>query len=64
MMMMLVAHHEVMVVEDPVLLLHLLQLHQTWIQDGAVEGWKQFILEKSKGFTRAGAVRIDDSIRT
>jgi len=38
--------------------------HQTWIQDGAVEGWKQFILEKSKGFTRAGAVRIDDSIRT
>ena len=32
-------------------------------QDVASEGWKQFILEDSKGFTRAGAVRIDDSIR-
>ena len=32
-------------------------------QDAAIEGWKQFILEKSEGFTRAGAVRLDDSIR-
>jgi hypothetical protein len=32
-------------------------------QDAAAEGWKQFILEDSGGFTRAGAVRIDDSIR-
>ena len=33
-------------------------------QCNAIDGWKQFILEKSQGFTRAGAVRIDDSIRT
>jgi len=32
-------------------------------QDAAIEGWKQFILETSQGFTRAGAVRLDDSIR-
>ena len=32
-------------------------------QDAAIEGWKQFILDISKGFTRAGAVRLDDSIR-
>ena len=32
-------------------------------QDAATEGWKQFILQNAKGFTRAGAVRIDDSIR-
>jgi len=32
-------------------------------QDTAPDGWKQFILEDSEGFTRAGAVRIDDSIR-
>ena len=32
-------------------------------QDAAIEDWKQFILEKSEGFTRAGAVRLDDSIR-
>lgn len=32
-------------------------------QDAAGDGWKQFIPEKSEGFTRAGAVRIDDSIR-
>jgi len=33
-------------------------------QEAAIEGWKQFILEKSKGLTKAGMVRIDDSIRT
>ena len=32
-------------------------------QEAANEGWKQFILEKSEGFTKAGMVRIDDSIR-
>ena len=32
-------------------------------QDVAIEGWKQFILQSSRGFTRAGAVRLDDSIR-
>ena len=32
-------------------------------QDAATEGWKQFILQSGQGFTRAGAVRIDDSIR-
>ena len=33
-------------------------------QDAAAEGWKQFILESSIGFTKSGIVRIDDSIRT
>src|SRR5271165_7042947 len=33
-------------------------------QDAAVKGWKQFMLEKSEGFTRAGIIRLDDSIRT
>jgi hypothetical protein len=33
-------------------------------QDAAVEGWKQFMLEKSDGFTKAGIIRLDDSIRT
>lgn len=33
-------------------------------QDLAIEGWKQFLLEKSGGFTRTGLVRLDDSIRT
>ena len=32
-------------------------------QDAATEGWKQFIPQTSQGFTAAGAVRIDDSIR-
>jgi hypothetical protein len=32
-------------------------------QEAASEGWKQFIPVKSNGFTRSGAVRIDDSIR-
>lgn len=32
-------------------------------QDAAVEGWKQFIPDTSEGFSRAGAVRLDDSIR-
>jgi len=32
-------------------------------QSEAVDGWMQFILEKSRGFTRAGIIRIDDSIR-
>ena len=32
-------------------------------QDAAIEGWKQFIPITSRGFTRAGCVRIDDSIR-
>jgi hypothetical protein len=32
-------------------------------QDAAMEGWKQFIPDTSRGFTRAGAVRLDDSIR-
>ena len=33
-------------------------------QDSAVEGWKQFMIEESQGFTRAGIIRLDDSIRT
>jgi len=33
-------------------------------QDAATEGWKQFFLEMSNGFTRSGFVRLDDSIRT
>ena len=33
-------------------------------QDAAIDGWKQFLLEKSNGFTKAGLVRLDDSIRT
>jgi len=33
-------------------------------QSDGLEGWKQFILKKSHGFTRAGVIRIDDSIRT
>jgi hypothetical protein len=32
-------------------------------QDAAIDGWKQFIPDVSQGFTRAGAVRIDDGIR-
>ena len=32
--------------------------------EGADEVWRQFILDKSRGFTRAGASRIDESIRT
>ena len=34
-------------------------------QDNAVDGWKQFLLRKldSDSFTRAGIVRLDDSIR-
>ena len=32
-------------------------------QEAAAEGWKQFIPVKSDGFTRSGAVRLDDSIR-
>ena len=32
-------------------------------QEAASEGWKQFIPSKSDGFTRSGAVRLDDSIR-
>jgi len=32
-------------------------------QSEAADGWVQFILEKSLGFTRAGVIRIDDSIR-
>ena len=33
-------------------------------QDMAMDGWKQFMIEKSNGFTRAGVIRLDDSIRT
>ena len=33
-------------------------------QDAAIDGWKQFILENAWGFTKAGIVRLDDSIRT
>ncbi len=34
-------------------------------QDAGVDGaWSTFILDNSKGFTRAGMVRIDESIRT
>jgi len=33
-------------------------------QCDTLEGWKQFILKKSRGFTRSGVVRLDDSIRT
>lgn len=33
-------------------------------QEAALEGWKQFILENAWGFTKAGIVRLDDSIRT
>lgn len=32
-------------------------------QDAALDGWKQFIPETTSRFTRAGAVRVDDSIR-
>jgi hypothetical protein len=32
-------------------------------QEAASDGWKQFIPGKTEGFTRSGAVRIDDSIR-
>jgi len=32
-------------------------------QDTAIDGWQQFIPEKSEGFTKAGVVRLDDSIR-
>ena len=32
-------------------------------QREAADGWVQFILEKSLGFTRAGVIRIDDSIK-
>ena len=31
-------------------------------QDLALEGWKQFMIEESQGFTRAGIIRQDDSI--
>jgi hypothetical protein len=33
-------------------------------QDDATNGWKIFLLQKSDHFTRAGLVRLDDSIRT
>ena len=33
-----------------------------WQKD-AIDGWKHFLLEKSEKFTRAGFIRIDDSIR-
>ena len=33
-------------------------------QDLAMEGWKQFMIEESQGFTKAGIIRLDDSIRT
>ena len=33
------------------------------LQKDAVDGWMQFLLDKSQGFTRAGVVRINDSIR-
>lgn len=33
-------------------------------QDAASEGWKQFIPDKSEGLTKAGLVRLDDSIRS
>ena len=33
-------------------------------QDSALEGWKQFMIEESQGFTKAGIIRLDDSIRT
>ena len=40
------------------------RLHIDYItQDQALEGWKQFLLEKANGFTKAGIVRIDDSVR-
>src|SRR5271155_1177982 len=29
-----------------------------------MEGWKQFMIEESQGFTKAGIIRLDDSIRT
>jgi len=32
--------------------------------DGAYKAWRTFIIAKSKGFTKAGVIRIDDSIRT
>src|SRR6185436_7344860 len=32
-------------------------------QDAAIEGWKQFLLDYSHGFTRAGITRVDYSIR-
>jgi len=33
------------------------------LQKDAVDGWMQFLLDKSQGFTQVGAVRIDDIIR-
>ena len=33
-------------------------------QESAIDGWKQFLLEHSNGFSKAGVVRLDDSIRT
>jgi len=32
-------------------------------QDAALDGWTQFIPETSSEFTRAGIVRLDDSVR-
>ena len=40
-------------------------LHVDYIeQEFADDGWSRFILDDSKGFTRAGVERINDSIRT
>lgn len=33
-------------------------------QESAIDGWKQFLLEHSNGFSKAGVIRLDDSIRT
>ena len=34
------------------------------LQVDATDGWKHFLLDKSEKFTRAGYIRLDDSIRT
>ena len=38
------------------------QIHH--IEQPSIKYWKSFILDKSEGFTKAGVVRINDSIRT
>ena len=39
------------------------KIDYVWQKD-AIDAWKHFLLEKSDKFTRAGFIRVDDSIRT
>lgn len=41
----------------------IIKIDYIWQKDASA-GWKQFLLEKSEGFTKAGVARIDESIRT